>query len=98
MLSKLSEAILPRTKNNHIGEGSTMDDFLKAQPGVRFIINGGFNHYRKNFYNWTHQEYNVGDPVGLVKIRGHYFEDMLESSAYGFFCPKGKGSTLEYSI
>jgi hypothetical protein len=99
LLSKVSEAILPNQNNNHIGEGSTMDEFIKHQQGVRFIINGGFSHYRKNFYEWSHQDYNVGDPVGVVKIREHIFEDFLETNNYGYLTQKEKGQfwTIESS-
>lgn len=90
LLSKVSEAILPNTVGNHIGEGSTMNTFLEKQQGVKFIINGGFNHYRKNFYEWTHEKFNIGDPVGLVKIREHYFEDILDIEHYGFFIQEAK--------
>jgi len=91
LLSKVSEAIVPNKPNNHIGEGSTMNEFIKHQQGVRFIINGGFSHYRKNFYEWSHQDYNVGDPVGVVKIREHIFEDFQETSNYGYLVQKEKG-------
>ena len=90
ILSKVSEAICPATQGNHVGEGATLDAFLERQQGVRFIINGGYNHYRKNFYDWQHQNFNVGDPVGLVKIREHYFEDAPDLTNYGFFVQKKK--------
>lgn len=90
LLSKVSEAVLPNTVGNHIGEGATMDKFLEKQTGVKFIINGGYNHYRKNFYEWNHDKFNVGDPVGLVKIRDHYFEDVLDIESFGFFVQKDK--------
>ena len=90
LLSKVSEAVRPNTVGNHVGEGATMDEFLQAQPGVRFVINGGFNHYRKQFYAWPHQDFNVGDPVGLVKIRDHYFEDLLDTDSYGFLVQLSK--------
>lgn len=91
LLSKVSEATRPDTQGNHVGEGASMDEFLQAQPGVRFIINGGFNHYRKGFYAWPHQAFEVGDPVGLVKIRHHVFEDLLDPQHYGFFVQAAKG-------
>lgn len=90
LISKVSEAILPDTENNHVGEGATMDAYLEKQPGVRFIINGGFSHYRKNFYDWKHQDYQVGDPVGMVKIRHHFFEDYIDLSHYGCLIQKDK--------
>ena len=90
LISKISEALLPNTIGNHIGEGGTFEHFLKEQKNVRFIINGGFNHYRKNFYNWPHQNFNIGDPVGVAKIREHYYEDFLELEDYGFFVQENK--------
>lgn len=95
LISKVSEAVLPNTNGNHIGQGATIDNFLNKQPGVRFIINGGFSHYRKDFYNWQHQDFNIGDPVGLVKIRQHFFEDYIDLSHYGFFVQKNKGDAWE---
>ncbi len=90
LLSKVSEAVAPDTPGNHVGQGAAMDAFLDAQPGVRFVINGGFNHYRKSFYDWPHQDYQVGDPVGLVKIRHHVFDDVLDPRPYGFFVQQDK--------
>lgn len=90
LISKVSEAVLPNTQGNHIGPGSTMDEFIKQQPGVRLLINGGFSHYRKDFYNWPHQAYQVGDPVGMVKIRQHVYEDYHDLSHYGFFVQDDK--------
>lgn len=52
LLSKVSEAINPLQKGNEIGEGGTIDDFINHQPNLLFIINGGFNHHRKDFYNF----------------------------------------------
>ncbi len=90
LISKVSEAVLPDTEGNHIGHGSTMDEFIRKQPGVRFLINGGFSHYRKNFYDWPHQDYHVGDPVGLVKIRDHTYEDFRDRTNFGFFVQRAK--------
>jgi hypothetical protein len=90
LISKVSEAVLPSTQGNHVGQGDVMDRFIRKQPGVRFLINGGFNHYRKNFYAWPHQEFNVGDPVGLVKIREHLFQDFLNLDHYGFLVQREK--------
>lgn len=98
LLSKISEAVQPNTKGNHIGAGATMDEFLLQQKGVRLIINGGFNHYRKNFYSWAHQNFNVGDPVGVVKIRHHYFEDYHNLDHYGFFSQKDNLWTISSEI
>lgn len=90
LISKVSEAVLPNTPGNHVGHGDVMDGFIRKQPCVRFLINGGFNHYRKNFYAWPHQTFNVGDPVGLVKIREHLFEDFLDLEHYGFLVQQEK--------
>ena len=91
LISKVSEAILPNTVGNHIGQGASMDVFLQHQRDVRFIINGGFSHYRKDFYDWAHNNFDVGDPVGVVKIREHLFEDITDPSHYGFFTQEDKG-------
>lgn len=90
LISKVSEAILPETMGNHIGEGASMDVFLQHQHDTRFIINGGFSHYRKDFYDWTHNTFHVGDPVGVVKIREHLFEDITDPTHYGFFVQEDK--------
>jgi hypothetical protein len=79
LVSKVSEA------------GGTFDDFIQNQPDTRLLVNGGFSHYRKDFYRWPHQAFNVGDPVGLVKIRHHFFEDRLTPDLYGFLTQKNKG-------
>lgn len=92
LISKLSEAVNPNQLNNHIGDGATIDTLLKHQQGVRFVINGGFSHYRKYFYDWSHQNFNVGDPVGLVKIREHLFEDYIHIEQYGFLVQTDKSS------
>ena len=91
LISKVSEAILPNEPTNHIGEGATLDKFMEKQNGVRFLTNGGFNHYRKNFYDWKHQDFNIGDPVGIVKIREHFFEDYVDLEHYGFLVQSEKG-------
>jgi hypothetical protein len=95
LISKVSEAVLPNTPGNHVGQGDVMDGFIQQQPGVRFLINGGFNHYRKNFYAWPHQGFNVGDPVGLVKIREHIFQDFLDLEHYGFLVQREKKAPWE---
>lgn len=95
LISKLSEAILPNTIGNTIGDGSFMDDIFNYQKNIKFIINAGFSHYRKNFYDWKHQDYNIGDPVGFVKIREHVFIDYINSEYYGYFVQKDKISSWE---
>lgn len=95
LISKVSEAILPETQGNHIGEGANMDVFFSKQPSSRFVINGGFSHYRKDFYDWKHQSFNIGDPVGVVKIRNHFFEDYVDLAHYGFLVQNNKGASWE---
>lgn len=90
LISKASEAVRPEEPNNHIGDGATLDGIIQSQSGIRFIINAGFNHYRKNFYQWNHQDFNVGDPVGIVKIRQHLFEDFIKLDNYGFLTQERK--------
>jgi hypothetical protein len=75
ILSKASEALKPRIKNNHMGEGGTFSDIVSTQPDLLFAVNGTYNHYRKDFYPWHHNNYLIGDPVGLVKIRDNYYND-----------------------
>jgi len=75
ILSKTSEALQPATSGNHVGDGGTFQQLTETQPDLRFAINGTYNHYRKNFYSWHHDDYLVGDPVGLVKIREHVYND-----------------------
>lgn len=91
VISKSSEAVAPNVSGNIVGEGASLDDIVKAQKGIRFIINGGFNHYRKNFYHWSEDNFNVGDPVGIVKIREHLFEDYIDIKNYGFLTQENKG-------
>lgn len=90
LISKVSEAVNPNILNNEIGEGDNIDNYLKKQKGVRFVINGGFSHYRKNFYKWGNQNFNVGDPVGIVKIREHLFKDYIDLENYGFLVQNTK--------
>jgi len=92
LISKSSEAVNPSQPYNHIGEGATMDDIIKSQSGIRFIINAGFSHYRKNFYSWKHQDFNIGDPVGIIKIRHHFFKDYIKLDHYGFLVQSTKES------
>lgn len=97
LISKMSEAIKPYDYLNHIGEGSNINLIFKEQKGIRFIINAGFNHYRKNFYEWKHQNYNIGDPVGVVKIREHKFIDYLILDNYGFLIQHNRQSDWNIS-
>jgi hypothetical protein len=84
VLSKTSEALQPDVPGNHVGDGGTFHELIGSQPDLRFAINGTYNHYRKNFYSWHHDDYLVGDPVGLVKIREHVYNDNphLEYNGY----------------
>jgi len=90
IISKSSEAVAPNVDGNIVGDGASLDGIIQAQPGIRFIINAGFNHYRKDFYNWKDQNFNVGDPVGIVKIRDNLFEDYLDIKHYGFLVQETK--------
>lgn len=84
VVSKTSEALHPNAPANHVGEGGTMSELVASQPDLRFAVNGTFNHYRKGFYNWPHDGFQIGDPVGLVKIRGHYYDDHAYLTANGY--------------
>lgn len=97
LISKISEAIQPTGNLNHIGEGSNINSVIEKQKGIRFIINAGFNHYRKNFYDWNNQNYNIGDPVGVVKIREHKFIDYLTLDNYGFLLQENRKSKWKIS-
>jgi len=97
LISKVSEAIMPNKSGNNIGEGATLDKIILCQPNIKFIINGGFNHYRKKFYKWSHQNYSEGDPVGIVKIREHFYNDVNSNlKYYGFFVQKNKLSSWNF--
>lgn len=82
--SKSSEALAPNQQGNHIGEGGTFDELVQSQSDLRFIINGTYNHYRKSFYEWQHGSYEVGDPVGYVKIRDNIYADMAYETLNGY--------------
>ncbi len=99
LISKLSEAIKPNSYNNHIGDGCNLDTLIKHQKGIRFVINAGFNHYRKKFYFWPHQNFNIGDPVCFVKIRNHVFNDFVDSfnNNYGTLCFDNKNFPVFYN-
>lgn len=92
LISKLSEAIKPNQSKNEIGEGSTIDNVFNHQKNIQFIINAGFSHYKKDFYEWNHSNYEIGDPVGLIKIRQHIYNDIIDNEHYGFFVQKDKKS------
>lgn len=82
--SKSSEALSPDAANNHVGEGGTFEQLILSQPDLRFVINGTYNHYRKSYYQWHHDDYEVGDPVGLVKIRDKTYHDLAYASLNGY--------------
>jgi hypothetical protein len=90
--SKSSEALAPNLQNNHVGEGGTFDDLVQSQPDLRFIINGTYNHYRKSFYEWQHDSYEVGDPVGYVKIRDNVYSDVMYETLNGYLVSEDEGS------
>lgn len=95
LLSKVSEALHPDMPDNHIGAGGTFNDILKVQSNILLLMSAGFNHYRKDFYDWPHANFNEGDPVGLVKIRQHVYADQLNPAAYGYFVQKNKKEPWE---
>jgi hypothetical protein len=84
VLSKASEALQPGVHGNQVGEGGTLHQLIQSQPDLRFTINGTYNHYRKGFYPWHHDDYAVGDPVGLVKIREHLYNDNPHQECNGY--------------
>jgi hypothetical protein len=90
--SKSSEALAPNQQSNHVGEGGTFDDLVQSQPDLRFIVNGTYNHYRKSFYEWQHDSYEVGDPVGYVKIRDNIYSDVMYETLNGYLVSEGEGS------
>lgn len=96
ILSKSSEALHPHTNDNHKGEGGVFSDIVLSQPDIIFAVNGTYNHYRKNYYPWHHNEYLVGDPVGLVKIREHVYNDNPHLT-YNGYLQRGANKTWEIS-
>jgi hypothetical protein len=82
--SKASEALKPDQVNNHQGEGGTLDELIASQTDLRLAVNGTYSHYRKNFYDWQHDNYHVGDPVGTVKIRQHLYDDTVYPELNGY--------------
>jgi len=82
-LSKMSEALVG---GSVVGEGATLDQFLRAQKNVATIINGGFFYYAK-----MEQAYGVkpppgkrvGDGIGRFKIRGYSSEEPDDRAAWG---------------
>lgn len=90
VISKASEALNPETALNHTGAGGTLEQLIASQKDLRFIINGTFNHYRKHFYKWDHNNFNIGDPVGYVKIRNLIYEDIALNTLNGFLFLEGK--------
>lgn len=84
ILSKTSEALEPNSRDNHTGEGGTLEDLVHTQPDLRFAVNGTYNHYRKEYYQWHHNDYRVGDPAGFVKIRDHLYDDNPHKAYNGY--------------
>lgn len=89
--SKSSEALAPNQKGNHVGEGGTFEELVQSQPDLRFIVNGTYNHYRKRFYEWQHDSYEVGDPVGYVKIRDYIYSDVMYETLNGYLVQNDDG-------
>lgn len=91
LISKASEALQPDTEGNQVGEGGTIDELFEAHQDALLVVNGGFNHYRHNFYAWPHQNYQVGDPASIVKIRSHtYLDNVHPENVYGFLTQTAK--------
>lgn len=68
-LSKMSEAMVSGKVE---GEGASLDQFLKAQPDTKTVINGGFFYFAKmeETYGMGPPKGKViGDGIGLFKIR-----------------------------
>jgi hypothetical protein len=57
-LSKMSEAMVSGEVH---GEGASLDQFLKAQPDAKTVINGGFFYFAK-----MEETYGMGPPKGKV--------------------------------
>lgn len=93
--SKSSEALSPGVAGNHIGEGGTFEQLVQCQPDLRFIINGTYNHYRKSYYQWHNDNYAIGDPVGLVKIRDKTYHDLAYNSLNGYL---SRGESNHWTI
>ena len=45
-------------------------DVSEQNPDIIAMINGGYYHYSKKIYPWKNRKYNIGDPVGLLKVDG----------------------------
>lgn len=85
VISKSSAALNPATVGNGVGDGGTLKELVSSQPDLLFAVNGTFSHYRKNFYDWQHDLFNVGDPVGLVKISDReFYADHLYDTLNGY--------------
>ncbi len=52
------------------GPGAKITDVSKRDTNIMAMINGGFYHYSKKSYPWKNRKYNIGDPIGLLKING----------------------------
>lgn len=70
-LTKMSEALV---KGSVDGEGASLDQFLRAQPDVATVINGGFFYFGKMEATYgigPPAGKRVGDGIGIFKVRGH---------------------------
>jgi len=75
-LSKMSEAMVSGEVH---GEGASLDQFLKAQPDAKTVINGGFFYFAKmeETYGMGPPKGKViGDGIGLFKIREYSSSEM----------------------
>ncbi len=97
LVSKISEAITPGVSGNHRGTGVPLNHIPKVQPGIRFMMNGGYSHYRKDYYPWP-TSFEVGDPVGYTQIRRNIWlsvRDPEELRFYGYLVQRSKGAHFE---
>jgi hypothetical protein len=47
-----------------------LKDTFSLMPDVLAGINGSFFHYSKSHYVWNLEKYEIGDPVGFLKVSG----------------------------
>lgn len=93
LISKISEAMSPKMAGRHRGPGAPLADVPSLQPGIRFMINGGYSHYRHNYYPWP-TSFEIGDPVGLTIIRDHQWVSVTAAAdlkRFGFFVQTQSG-------
>ena len=101
-ISKCSEGMSDKVK----GEGAKISDLLSVQPDIIALINGGYFYYNKmdSIYPGKRPSIcDVGDPVGIAKIRTHVFPTPPRrlrnvtcfTNRFGFLVQKRKGDPFE---